>query len=132
MFILQAPYPALTTTMVLPTPELSNGEGLTVQVTPYRAQDGTLRTYVKTTGGRRRLSWEFLLTRPQALELRTFLKMFFAEKVRVSDHESRYWLGNFDNNPFELATVRGARPDASTTRGETMTVRLEFQGVEDA
>lgn len=132
MFVLQAPHPLLTSTVVLPNPELSDGEGLTDEVIPRRAMDGTVRTYVKTKGGRRQLFWEFLLTRTKALELRVFLRVYFASKLKITDHNDRRWHGNFVNNPFELATSRAARPDAETTRGETMAIRLEFEGVEDA
>lgn len=132
MFVLQAPHPLLTSTVILPSPELSDGEGLTDQVIPRRAMDGTVRTYVKTKGGRRRLFWEFLLDRPKGLELRAFLRVFFASKLKITDHNDRRWIGNLINNPFELTSSRGARPDGETTRGETMTIRLEFEGTEDA
>jgi len=132
MFLIQAPYPGLSATVLLPNPEFSDGEGLTDEVIPRRAMDGTVRTYVKTKGSRRKLTWDFLLTRPKGLELRAFLRVYFAVKLKLTDHNNRRWIGNFTNNPFELTTARGARPDGETTRGETMAIRLEFEGIEHA
>lgn len=132
MFVLEAPYPGSMTAVMLPNPELSDGEGLTDEVIPRRAIDGTLRTYVKTKGGRRKLSWDFRLTRPRALELRAFLRLYFAAQMKVTDHNDRKWIGNLVNNPFELTSTRGARPDTATTRGEIMSIRLEFEGIENA
>lgn len=130
MFHLQAPLPLLSATISLPNPELSDGEGITDEVIPRRSMDGTVRTYVKTKGQRRHLFWEFKLTRPKALELRVFLRSYFAEKIKVTDHNDRVWHGHLVNNPFELTTSRAAKPDASTTRGESMSIRIEFEGIE--
>ena len=61
MFTLQAPYPGLQTTTVVPNPDFGDGENLAVEVSTKRAMDGTLFTYVKRKG-RRRLQWTFSLT----------------------------------------------------------------------
>lgn len=132
MFVLEAPYPGSATAVMLPNPELSDGEGLTDEVIPRRAIDGTLRTYVKTKGGRRKLSWDFRLTRPRAFELKAFLRLFNASVMKITDHRDRKWIGNLVNNPFEFTTTRGARPHTTTTRGEIMSIRLEFEGIENA
>lgn len=89
-----------------------------------------MRTYVKTKDGRRHLFWEFILSRPRALELRAFLRVYFAEHIRITDHNDRVWHGHFMNNPFELTTRSAAKPDGSTTRGESMSIRIEFEGIE--
>lgn len=129
-FILQAPYPALAATTQLPNPELSDGEGLTDEVSPFHALDGTLRTYVKTKGGRRRLFWDFLLARPKALELRAFLRVYFASQIKITDHHDRVWVGYFASNPFELTTDRGSQTNIDSVRAERASIRLEFEGVE--
>lgn len=126
---ISAPYPTLQTTTILPDPEFSDGEAAVGEVIPRRAMNGTLRTYRKTTP-RRRLSWDFRLTRLKALELRAFFKSYFASKVKVTDHNSRTWVGHFMNNPFELRSERIAGPDVGGVRGETYSVRIEFEGEE--
>jgi hypothetical protein len=52
-FLLQAPYPALITTTLLPSPNWGDSVALKGTVTSMRSVDGTLYTYVKTKGARR-------------------------------------------------------------------------------
>jgi hypothetical protein len=120
MFQLAAPHPGIQTISLLPNPQFSDGEALTAAVTPKRATDGTLYTYVKTKGGRRKLNWSFRLSRAKALELRAFLLSYFASKIQVTDHNGRVWVGNFTGNPFEL--------DSSAPGLDNITI--EFEGVE--
>src|SRR5688572_24532302 len=89
-------------TTILPNPQFSDGEGLTAEMNLVLAIDGTKRTYVKTKSGRRKLQWAFRLTRPKSLELRLFLRTYYASVVTITDHNERVWVGNFTNNPFEL------------------------------
>ena len=72
MFQLQAPYPGLQTTSILPSPQFGDSESLRAEVSVKRAVDGTRYTYVKRKGGRK-LQWTFQLTRNKALELRAFI-----------------------------------------------------------
>lgn len=130
MFVLEAPHPAIEVTSFFPSPEFSDGEGITAQVIPRIARDGTVRTYVKTTGGRRRLTWEFHLTRPKAIELREFYRVYYASKIRVTDHNGRQWVGHIMNNPVEIRADGAGGPDVDTLRGERMSATIEFEGVE--
>lgn len=131
MFEISAPYPGLQTTSLLPNPEFSDTESLTDVVVSKRATDGTLYTYVKTKGGRRKMQWSFRLTRNKGLEVRAFLLSYFASRIRVVDHNDRIWVGNFTNNPFEFVTDRKAGPAIQGwPKGETQTITLEFEGVE--
>lgn len=131
MFEISAPHPGLQTTTLLPNPEFSDTESLTDEVISKRAVDGTLYTYVKTKGGRRKLQWTFRITRNKALELRAFLLSYYASKVQVVDHNDRTWVGFFTNNPFELTSVGRAGPAIQGwPRGETHTITLEFEGIE--
>jgi hypothetical protein len=133
MFRLESPYPARQTVAILPNPEFSDSEGLTDQITVKRAIDGTRYTYVKRRGGRRKLRWTFQLTRNKGLELRAFIQSYFASRIRLVDHHGRVWVGHFTNNPFEFeTTARGGPAIRPMPRGETQTITLEFEGVEDA
>lgn len=130
MFTLQAPYPLLQTTMLLPNPQFSDQEGLTATVTRKLAMDGTRYTYVKRKD-RRKLKWSFRLMRNKALELRAFLYSYFASSARIVDHNGRVWVGAFTNNPFEFDTPEKAGPAISPMlRGEAQMIELEFEGVE--
>ena len=131
MFTLQAPYPSLQTTTLLPNPQLSDQEGLTATVTRKTAMDGTRYTYVKRKGDRRKLKWSFRLMRNKGLELRAFLLAYFASPVKIIDHNGRMWVGNFTNNPFEFDTTARAAPAiAPMPLGEAQMIDLEFEGVE--
>ena len=130
MFTLQAPWPGLQTTTVLPSPRFGDSEALRVEVVVKRAIDGTRYTYVKRKGGRK-LQWTFRLTRNKALELRAFLQSYFASKIRATDHAGRVWVGHFMNNPFEFDTTGRAAPAiAPMPRGEWQNITLEFEGEE--
>lgn len=129
MFQLQAPYPRLQTTTILPSPQFGDSESLRAEVAVKRAVDGTRYTYVKRKGGRK-LQWTFRLTRNKALELRAFIQVYHAHKVRATDHAGRVWVGNLMNNPFEFDTTSRAAPAiAPMPRGEWQTITLEFEGV---
>lgn len=131
MFQLQAPYPALQTTSVLPNPEFGDGENLANSVTAKRAMDGTLRTYIKRKNGRRKLSWSFVLTRNKGQEVREFIRSYYASKIRVTDHNGRVWVGNFISDPFEFDTPQKAGPTIGDWPvGEKQTITIEFEGME--
>lgn len=130
MFTLQAPYPTLVTTTLLRNPQFSDSEGLTVVVTRKTAMDGTTYTYVKNKG-RKHLKWTFKVTRNKALELRAFIQLYFADKIKVIDHNGRNWVGQFLNNPFEFTTIERWGPAIDPMpRGEAVSIDIEFEGVE--
>jgi hypothetical protein len=130
MFTFQAPYPALVTTSLLPNPQFSDNENLTVVVTRKTAMDGTRYTYVKNKG-RRKLKWTFKITRNKALELRAFIQFYFASAIKVTDHNNRIWVGNFVNNPFEFSTSERAGPAINPLpRGEFVNIDIEMECVE--
>ena len=130
MFQLQAPWPGLQTTTVLPNPKFGDSESLRAEVCVKRAIDGTRYTFVKRKGGRK-LQWTFRLTRNKALELRGFIQSYNASKIRVVDHAARIWVGNFTNNPFEFDTEGRAAPAiAPMPHGEWQTITLDFEGAQ--
>src|SRR5208337_1305307 len=131
IFYLQAPYPSMQTTTVLPLPKFSDTMALTDAVMVKRAMDGTRYTYVKTKGGRKKLKWEFLITRNKGLELRAFIQSYFSSQIYVTDHLGRTWVGYFMCNPFEFDTPeRGYPPRQGWPVGEVQAISIEFEGVQ--
>lgn len=130
-FEIAAPYPALTTTIILKNPYVGDSESIRDAVSTKRAVDGTLYTYVKTKGGRRKLKWEFTLSRNKCLEMENFIIAYFASKVRVVDHNGRIWVGNFTGNPFDFT---GSHFTGVALQdwpvGEDYTFSIEFEGIE--
>ena len=110
MFTLEAPYPLLQTTTLLPDPKFSDAEALVASVTRKTAIDGTRYTYVKRKDGRRKLRWTFRLTRNKSLELRAFITSYFACQLRVTDHRNRVWVGNFDGQSLRVRRGGARRP----------------------
>ncbi len=126
MIELAAPYPAIQTVTLLPNPRFGDGEAQACEVAAKRAMDGTLYTYVKSKAARRRLTLPLNLSRMKALELRAFIRSYFASPVRLTDHLGQVWVGHFMSNPFEFSTPKRA---GGWPGGEMQTIQLEFEGV---
>ena len=125
MIYLSAPYPNIVTRVRLPNPAFGDTEGLANSLTPKRAMDGTLYTYVKTNDGNRRLQLSFTLTRSKGEEFKRFLLVYASKKISMTDHLAREWLGYFTSNPIEFSTIKRGAPGGAN---ELMEVKLDFEG----
>ena len=123
-FLLQAPYPALVTTTLLPSPNWGDSKGIKGTITSMRSIDGTLYTYKKTKGSKKVFQWDFELSRNKALELRAFIEAYFGKAIKVTDHDGDTYIGYLVNNPFEFSTEGAA---FGWPGDESMTARLEFE-----
>lgn len=110
---------AYQTVTYLPNPVFGDSEALLNEVQKKRAIDGTLYTYIKSTS-RRRLIFQFILTREKALELYYFFQSYFTTSVSLTDHNDIEWYGKFTSNPFDF----GGRG-----RDEEQEIQFEFEGV---
>ena len=124
MFKLEAPFPGYQTTLVLPSPVWGDRVEIAATVSTIRSMNGTSYTYVKQREGRKRLHFDFKIARHKALELRAFIKVYYATPLRLTDHNGIQWIAYLQNNPFESAGDSKAEPFPG---GETMTVTLEFE-----
>lgn len=130
MFRMSAPYPTLQTLTVIPNPQFSDREGNLNTVSRATAMDGTRYTYVKRRT-RRKMQWNFKLSRNKALEVRAFFMSYFASQIQIIDHRNRVWLGYFTSNPFEFESQsRAALAIPPMPRGETVSIDIEFEGEE--
>lgn len=125
MFLLRAPYPAIQTTTILSSPKFGDSQALTGTVQSLRMMDGTLYTYVKSRSGRKKLRWDFELSRHKAIELREFIDVYYGSLLQLIDHDNVSWVGYLANNPFEFTGA--GRAGDWWPGGETMTVILEFE-----
>lgn len=129
MFTLQAPIPLAQTTTILPSPGFGDSEGVTGEVSILRTVTGGRRTYVKSRP-RRKLRWDFTLTRNKAIELLEFYRSYNAQPIRIEDHNNRAWVGFIINNPFEIEMSRRGLPALQDWPvGETSVVSIEFEGI---
>jgi hypothetical protein len=128
MFKLIAPIPFNETTTVLPNPLFGDSEGATSNLNVVRSINGKRRTYTKTKD-RRKLIWDFRLTRNKALELFEFYKSYNANQIFVEDHNGRKWFGFIINNPVEIEMARRGTPNRQNwPTGEQVQVTIEFEG----
>lgn len=123
-FLISAPYPAQRTTTLLPSPTWGDSKASAGTFVSMRAMDGTIYTYVKSRAGKKKLRWDFQLSRNKALELREFFKAYFGELVKITDHDGDYWIGYLINNPFEFTTEGRAN---GWPGGEQMNVTIDFE-----
>ncbi len=130
-FILVAPVPLTETTTVLPNPNFGDQEGATGELNILRTVNGRRRTYV-ISKERRKLRWDFTLSRNKALELFEFYLSYNAERISIKDHNERRWVGIITNNPFELQMDRRGVPTRQNWPvGESCAVTIEFEGTLD-
>lgn len=124
MFFIRAPYPSMHVTVELPSPNWSDSVALTSSLQLLHAMNGVQYTYVRDRGGRKKLQWDFILSRHKALELRAFLKVYYSTQMEIIDHSEAHWVGYLTNNPFESA---GSGAAVAFPGGETVDITLGFE-----
>lgn len=100
-FVIQAPFPAMKTTLLLPSPQTGNVQQPRHTVQTIRAMDGTLYTYRKPKRDRRLFRWDFTTSKRKGRETREFVKEYAGGLVRVTDHEGTVRVGYLTINPWE-------------------------------
>lgn len=123
---LGAPHPTVQTITFLPNPQFTESEGSVNEVNFLRAEDNTPYSYVKSKGGRRRLSLRFVLSREKAFELRAFYEAYFASQVILTDHLGQVWVGFMALNPFELESTQATLGSAGGEMNHS--AQFEFEG----
>ncbi len=124
MFRIEAPYPAPSTTAILPSPQWGDSRELVSAISTMHTMNGTLYTYIKRKKARKKLVWDFEIARNKALELRAFFNIYYRTKVRIIDHDNVTWIGYLINNPFEFT---GKARALGFPGNETMNVTIEFE-----
>lgn len=121
--ILQGPYPNVQTSTVLPNPQLADIENCDIKINIKRSMTGKKRTYVQG-GGKRKLSYNFNLTRQKGLELRAFILAYSGSQILLTNYLEETWVVYLMNNPFEFtSSARGA------PAGDLVTIKLDFEGI---
>lgn len=100
-FVIQGPFPLMTSSLLLPSPLVGNTEANTATVLTMRSMDGTVYTYVKTKRGRRKFTWNFVTSKDKALEAKEFVKLFADGLVKTVDHTDTVRIGYITINPLE-------------------------------
>lgn len=122
-FVMQAPYPALKTTSLLPSPQFANTQGLKAKLKSImRSMNNKRYTYVQTSPDQL-LAFQFLMTRAKSLEIREFVLAYFGSQIKITTHEGEVWVVRFINDPFEFTGERRAEPAR-----EMYTINLTMRG----
>lgn len=87
-FRIEAPYPAIASTMLLAQPQIGNNMGLLSSVVVIKMEDGTRRSFVKSGGGKKRHQWSFTLSSDKMVEFQDFVNRYRGSAMRIN------WRGN--------------------------------------
>lgn len=101
--IIQAPYPLMQSTLLLPSPREGNQKNLASSVETMRSMNGKIYTYIKSKRSRMVLQWDFIGTKEKGRESVEFIKLYAGGLVRVTDHEGTIFIGYITVNPLELS-----------------------------
>ncbi len=112
--------------MLLPNPVFGDSEAPRDTVKTRRTMNGTMYSYVRRTGGRRELVFEFNLTRLKALELLAFMQSYHVSVIELTDSLGQVWVGNFTNETIDVENNERAEDKPGR---EMTTVHLTFEGV---
>lgn len=113
----------------LPNPIFGDWDSPTNEVKIAKSMNNTLRTFIKTKDGRRKINFTFETTRAKAIETFEFYRAHLKDELKIEDHLNRTWRGEFSVNPIDLESSRsyleGPNPQAT---GENITrFTLEFE-----
>jgi len=108
--LLQAPFSAVAESIILPNPELQDAENLTSGIDDDYALDGTMYTYVRRHDSRR-IDYTFRMSRQEALDIQSFLDLYDAEEMRLTNWKGEVWRVKLDTNPVVFSHNRRGAPD---------------------
>jgi len=124
MFKLEAPYPSVQTTIILPSPQWSDSIALTSSLKTMRAMDGSMYTYINKRNERKILHWTFLMSVDKMWELKAFIYAYFKNQIKIIDEQNNVRIGYLQNNPYEFL---GAGRAKSIPGGEITEIALDFE-----
>jgi len=101
LFRLEAPYPAVASTIILPSPDLANTLAQAGTVNIQRMMDGSVRTFIKRKSSRETHKWDFLCTQAKTDELVGFIKRYPGATYRAVWRDTV--IGKITLNPIETA-----------------------------
>jgi hypothetical protein len=110
-------------TIVLPCPIFGNFQAFQGELALKRTMTGVTYTYVKQTK-LEKLEYPFQLWTNKYLELRTFLRNYGHEIIRLNNWKGELWYVHLVNNPAEFTAAARIQP-----RGERYDITLQFEGV---
>lgn len=120
--VLQAPYPSIKVTSVLPNCQFEDSRTPQAKVLVKRSREGRLISYVQSTD-RQTLKLPFILTRQKALELEAFVQIYRTADWKVTLYDGSEWIARLTANPFERVTTERS---GDSQGGESVELTLEL------
>ena len=111
------------TSILLPAPELGDTEAPQQKVISKRSMNNVLITYVRKNN-LRKLNYTFVIGRPMALNLRTFLETNIANIIDMQNWKGEVWKVQVTNNPVEFTAK-----SLFSNEGEKYEIELELKGI---
>jgi len=121
-FMMQAPYPGIASTVLLPQPEIGNNQGLLSEVQVIKMEDGSRRSFIKRGDGLKRHQWNFTLSSEKMEEFQDFVRRYRGADFRVA-WRGREIIGKCSLSPVEY---RGAGRALGWPGGEAYESTLEL------
>lgn len=108
--------------VVMPNPDFGNAEGRDLSLDAQKSMDGTLYSYVQSSG-RRTFSYTWSdLGRGKIVEVQEFFKLFAGVAIQLIDHRGTSWLVIFKD-----ATIDASVDSRSAgSRRESGSITLDF------
>jgi len=127
--ILEAPFAAPITTMIMPNPQLENTEGRDISANFKLSIDGTRSTYVKSSDRKTlTFTWEDL-GRGKLVEIQEFFKLYVGDSIKLTDFRGDQWNVIFGENPIDVS-INSRSYNSGGGRKESGSVTLEFLGAQ--
>lgn len=122
--ILEAPYDAVETAIILDCPLFGDTESLASTMSLRRSMNNRVQTYVKTNK-RRKLNYTFrILNRSKAIELINFVKLHNTDEIKLLNWKGELWKVRPLTNPWDFVQSGRAHPG-----GDRTDISMEFEGV---
>ena len=105
-FRIEAPYPAIASTVLLPRPRLGNNLGSSSSVRVVTMMDGSRRSFIKRGNGKKTHRWDFLIADGKMEEFMDFIERYRAATMRITWRD-RTIIGKVNANPVEVIGAGG-------------------------
>lgn len=121
-FKVEAPYPAVASVMLLPSPKIGNNVGLLSEVRVITMMDGSRRSFIKKADDKQRYRWDFTLSSDKREEFEDFIQRYRGSTFRITWRGETY-IGKVTLNPIETT---GAGRAGGWPGGEAYRTTLEL------
>jgi hypothetical protein len=99
-FVITGPYPSNLSQVILPSPQLSNTEGLASTVQVIRMMDNSVNTFVAAKRSRKKMRFSFRAGHLKAKELEDYVLQYGGEPCSISWRDTK--VGWLTLNPVDM------------------------------